>query len=648
MRAAPLERAPERGADEAWLVLGVLDGDGRLLFGGDAARALLGREPAELIGRSVVELVVPADRMRWMRAFAELARQSTQARVQVGLLDLTDQPRALECRLRRLQGGAEAFAAVLELRAPVAVEPERTLVFEKASGEVQGTAAAPQSKPAELEAILRALPDLFFRFDAEGRFLDFSAPANSLLYAPPSLFLGKRPHSVMPPELADAMEQARAETHRIGALVTIEYALEVGGKRQHCEARYVPHVDGQTIALVRDVTDRIEAEAALRLSEARLVESQKLDAIGRLAGGVAHDFNNLLMIILGYTAAVARHVTPPHPAALALSEIGKAVDRATALTRQLLALSRPQPVQPTILDLGALLKEMGNMLGRVIGEHIAFSTEVQPGLACLQADRSQIEQVVLNLLLNARDAMPTGGSLRIRAENVSPAEADTHAEGPRYVSLSVTDTGEGMAADTQARIFEPFFTTKARGTGLGLFTVNHIVSECGGTIRVNSQIGRGTEIVVRLPAVQQTPDSVVPERSEPIRGGGETVLLVEDEEPVRALLVEVLSHLGYRVLVACNAQEAHEVMRGHRADIHLLLTDVVMPGSSGWQLAREVRSQRPSCRVLYMSGHAIHAEDASRSGLVQGELLHKPFTPSALAQRVRELLDAPSNATKQA
>jgi signal transduction histidine kinase len=490
---------------------------------------------------------------------------------------------------------------------------------------------SPPQKTAEIEAILRALPDLFFLFDAQGRFLDFSAPASSMLYAPPRIFLGKYPHEVMPPELADKMERARAATHASGALVAFEYDIELAGRCHHCEARYVPHIEGQTIALVRDVSDRVQAEHALRVSEARLRESQKLDVVGRLAGGVAHDFNNLLMIILGYTAAVSRHISDKHPAAGAMKEIVRAVDRATALTKQMLALSRRQPRQPVAVDVGSILNDMGRMLAGVIGENVELEMDVSPGLSSVLADHSQIEQVVLNLVLNARDAMPRGGRLSIRAHNVG-----AH---PAAVALTVSDSGEGMDADTQARIFEPFFTTKARGSGLGLYVVQEIVRAHGGELAVRSQRSGGTEIELRLPAIEQAPESLVAsDRGEPLSGGFETVLLVEDEEPLRALLTEVLEQLGYHILAAENAEQALTLLAGV-AEVDLLLTDVVMPGKSGWELAEHVVGLHPECCVLYMSGHPIEVENDARSPAVRGDMLQKPFSPSMLARVIREQLD---------
>jgi two-component system cell cycle sensor histidine kinase/response regulator CckA len=495
-----------------------------------------------------------------------------------------------------------------------------------------------ERKTAELSAILRALPDLFFRFDAEGRFLDFSAPSSSALYASPSLFLGKRARDVLPPGLAEEMERVRLRTLETGALTTHEYELPLGGSLQHFEARYVPFIEGQTIAIVRNITERRHAELALRASEERLRESQKIEAVGRLAGGVAHDFNNLLMIILSYGSAIARQLDADHPSRGPLEEIRKAGQRANALTKQLLALSRHRPLQRTVLDLGEVLSDMHNMLGRVIGESITLRTRVAPGLGNIWADRSQIEQVVLNLVLNARDAMPQGGELSILADKVSD-DAKPHEPAVPWVELSVADTGCGMTAEVEARMFEPFFSTKAHGTGLGLFTVQQIARESGGTLAVSSLLGAGTRIALRLPAVDRPPDPTASEPHGTMPRGSEVVLVAEDEEAVRTLLVGLLRELGYRAVSASSGTEALELLSNADYGVDLLLTDVVMPGLSGWQLGNAVAALQPRCRVLYMSGHPLereHEQGLERSGR---DVLAKPFTPETLALRIREALD---------
>ncbi|MET0385473.1 MAG: ATP-binding protein [Polyangiales bacterium] len=513
-----------------------------------------------------------------------------------------------------------------------------------------GTRIALERKTAELQAILRALPDLFFRFDGEGRFLDFSAPSRSALYAPPEHFLGKSASDVLPPQLAEAMERTRLQAHATGELATLEYELPLDDGLQQFEARYVPFLDAQTIAIVRNITERRKAEAELRESEARLHEAQKLDAVGRLAGGVAHDFNNLLMIISGHAFALARSLpslAPDHPALRSLTEIRETCMRATGLTRQLLALTKRRPTVRDVLDLRVVLQDMHSMLSRVLGENIKLTTEIAAELSPVLADRAQIEQIVLNLVLNARDAMARGGELSVRAHDVFEPLIGEPRDGiptaSRRVAVSVTDSGCGMNSHTLSHMFEPFFTTKAHGTGLGLFTVQRIVQESGARIGVSSQVGLGTTVVVELPAAElpsdpPPPPGPVQTSQAPLVGGTGTVLVVEDEDAVRSLVVALLRELGYTVITAANGGEALTAVRDLPA-VDLILTDVVMPGMSGWELAVKLRERFPACAVLYMSGHPVTAEGDVASPIPQGSLLQKPFTPEALALRIRGLLD---------
>ena len=396
------------------------------------------------------------------------------------------------------------------------------------------------------------------------------------------------------------------------------------------------------VAVKRDVTD-------VRRMEERLRQSQKMEAVGRLAGGVAHDFNNLLTAISGYSDLLLHRLPDYSTLRRDVEEIRKAGDRAAALTRQLLAFSRRQVLQPKVLDLNAVVTKMGQMLRRRIGEDIALSTALSPSLSRVKADPEQIEQVIVNLVVNARDAMPDGGGITIATADaeLSPAYAAAHPEvhpGP-HVLLSVADTGQGMSDETQAHLFEPFFTTKERGkgTGLGLATVYGIVQQSGGHIRVNSAADRGTTFLIYLPRVdapeigsQGADQPLLPHPSP----GTETVLLAEDEEVLRRLAREILSGNGYKVLEAGNGREALLLSEAHRGEIHLLLTDVVMPKMSGRELGERIRLQRPDLRILYMSGYTDDA--ILRDGVLEDGIpfLQKPFTPEGLARKVREVLDS--------
>jgi two-component system, cell cycle sensor histidine kinase and response regulator CckA len=497
---------------ESWHTIGVVNRTGQLQLVSGRAPALLGIAIDTLAERAFADSLRREDRPKFSSALAEAMQAGGDAREVSVTLAGAAPARTLTCRLTALHGAATADSLLLDVQLPCVGEAARPEAL--AQGH-EAARSALRHKTAELQAVLQTLPDLFVRFDADGRFLDFRAPSGAGWCAPPGFFLGKHPGEVMPPDVASALDRARLEAHRRGSLVTLEYELALADTPQYFEARYVPFIAGQTIAMVRNVTERRQAELALLLSEARLRESQKIEAVGRLAGGVAHDFNNILLVIAGYTAAIGRHLPADHPAAAALHQITKAGERASALTKQLLALSRRQAIRPTRLDLGQILIEMHDMLARVMGKSILLSTRVAPNLAGVVADRSQIEQIVLNLVLNAEEAMPGGGQLNIVAENVpldESGQAGKRALGDAaVVALSVSDTGSGMDPETRARMFEPFFTTKARGTGLGLFMVQQIVRESGGKLAVVSQLGRGTRIVVELPAC---PESSAPAQAD--------------------------------------------------------------------------------------------------------------------------------------
>ncbi len=386
----------------------------------------------------------------------------------------------------------------------------------------------------------------------------------------------------------------------------------------------------------------------IRRMEEQLRQSQKMEAVGRLAGGVAHDFNNLLTAISGYSDLLLHRLPEYSTLRRDVEEIRKAGDRAAALTRQLLAFSRRQVLQPKVLDLNTVVTNMGQMLRRLIGEDIELSTDLSPSLSRVKADPGQIEQVIVNLAVNARDAMPGGGRITVATADaeLSPAYAAAHPEvrpGP-HVLLSVADTGHGMSDETQAHLFEPFFTTKERGkgTGLGLATVYGIVQQSGGHIRVNSASDSGSTFLIYLPQVvgHEDPahgaDRPFLPRPSP---GTETILLAEDEEVVRRLAREILTGNGYKVLEAGNGREALLLSEAHRGEIHLLLTDVVMPKMSGRELTERIRPLRQGLRILYMSGYTDDA--ILRHGVLEDGIpfLQKPFTPEELARKVREVLD---------
>jgi PAS domain S-box-containing protein len=397
-----------------------------------------------------------------------------------------------------------------------------------------------------------------------------------------------------------------------------------------------------------DVTDRRVLERQLRMA-------QKMEAVGRLSGGIAHDFNNLLGVIIGYSQVLKRSLGSANPLFEHAEEIEKASQRAVSLTRQLLAFSRQQVLEPVILNLNTLVTDMEKMLPRLIGEDVALELNLDPELAQVKADPGQIEQVIMNLAVNARDAMPDGGRLTIQTANVDLDLAYTRQHpgsrvGP-HVMLAVRDTGTGIDPEIQSQIFEPFFTTKERdkGTGLGLATVYGVVKQSGGYIAVDSEKGKGARFSVYLPRVAQGV-STTETKTAPLASirGSETILLVEDAEPLRKLANMFLRESGYNVLTASDGAEALEVARKHFGPIDLLLTDVVMPGINGRVLAERLAPLQPRMKVLYMSGYT-DAFIAGHGVLEAGtHLLHKPFTQEVLARKVREVLDGTGSASASA
>jgi PAS domain S-box-containing protein len=432
----------------------------------------------------------------------------------------------------------------------------------------------------------------------------------------------------------------------LGSDFTLEYrALWSDGtvRRLSGAGRVVLDDEGRPvrgIGISIDVTERHDLEAQYQ-------QAQKMEAVGRLAGGVAHDFNNLLTAILGYCEILLGGLADNDPRRKEVTGIHNAGTSAARLTRQLLAFSRKQIIEPRQIDLNQLLKEIRAMLSRMIGEDVAIELVLAPELGQVLADHGQIEQVIMNLAVNARDAMPGGGTLKIATEN---RVIDEHAGLPllapgRYVVLTVTDTGVGMSAEVQARLFEPFFTTKevGKGTGLGLATVHGIVARSGGQVNVHSELGRGTafEVVLprsELPAADAGAGAVSRAGKRP--AGGETVLVVDDAEQILEIVSVLLSRLGYRPLCAANADEAVRIFDANPS-IDVLLTDVVMPGASGPELTIRLTEQRPNLRVIYMSGYtesAIAQNDAAKRG---AGFLHKPFSSEVLGQTIREVLDRP-------
>jgi two-component system, cell cycle sensor histidine kinase and response regulator CckA len=427
------------------------------------------------------------------------------------------------------------------------------------------------------------------------------------------------------PRLMGAGQQHLLGQHKDGST----FPVEISASPMTTES-------GTMIAAIRDITDRRRLEDQYR-------QAQKMEAVGRLAGGIAHDFNNILGVILGHSEIMHRRLPAADPLRARVEQILTASERAAGLTRQLLAFSRKQVLAARVLDVNAVVEGMTDMLARLLGEDVELTFRPGEGLGRIRADSTQIEQIFMNLAINAHDAMPGGGRLSIETANADMdaeyARVHAGARPGAYVCLTVTDSGHGMTKEVQARVFEPFYTTKeaGKGTGLGLATVYGIVKQSEGFIYVYSEPGQGTTFKIYFPRVEGEPQRTV--EPAPVSRGSETVLLVEDEEILRALVHELLESSGYRVIVASDPAHALEAAAQHEGDIHLLLTDVVMPGMNGRELARQVKERRPGLRVLYMSGYTEDAI-AHRGVLDTGAfLISKPFSQDTLARRLREALD---------
>jgi two-component system, cell cycle sensor histidine kinase and response regulator CckA len=485
--------------------------------------------------------------------------------------------------------------------------------------------------------------------DLDGKLLDANdAFLRIVAYARDDLLSGKmRWDTMTPPEFHDSDQRAVDQLRDTG--VAVPWEKELLRKDGSCASVLIGIAtlagregDIECVSFVVDISERKQLERQLR-------QAHKMEAIGRLAGGVAHDFNNLLAVIIGYADVVLDALPPDHPALKKVEMIRKAGTSAADLTRQLLAFSRQQMLQPRVLNLKDIVEGTQGLLSRLIGDDIQFSTSLEPSLGWVKADPGQIEQVLVNLIVNARDAMPQGGRLTIEARNVvlDDSYVDAHEPvipGP-YVMLAVEDAGCGMDQKTQSRIFDPFFTTKdiGKGTGLGLATVYGIVKQSGGYIWVYSELHKGTIFKVYLPRVEQHAQESEP--TEPVQlitQNCETILLAEDSASLREMAREYLQSVGYTVLEAASGAEALQKARDFDGTIHLLLTDVVMPGMSGPELAGQMASLRPGIRVIFTSGYTDDA--IARQGVLDPAVafIEKPYRPKALARKIREVLGVPS------
>jgi two-component system, cell cycle sensor histidine kinase and response regulator CckA len=488
-----------------------------------------------------------------------------------------------------------------------------------------------------------------YRSSLDGRFLDVNPALIGMLgYNSASEILALDPQKDV---FADPAEYTRLvdEFRRTGRMD----GFEVRWKRKD-DGIITVRISGRAVAGGDEPSDVLEAIAEditeRRLLEDQFRQAQKMEAVGRLAGGIAHDFNNLLMVISGYTEVLLDQLTLGHPLHAKAEAVQQASDRATTLTRQLLAFSRKQLLELKVIDVNAIVTDMERLLRPLIGEDIELTTTLAPNVGCTRADAGQLEQVIMNLVVNAKDAMPGGGKISIRTASVilddSYRPENTFIKNGPYVMISVSDTGQGMDRETQTRIFEPFFTTKEKnkGTGLGLSTVYGIIKQSGGYVFVQSELGRGTVFTIYFPSIDEPSEAI---GNTPVSlaaaGGTETVLLVEDEDSVRQLVRETLESRGYRVLEAANGQSALTVAANHPDPIHLVITDVVMPGLNGHELVQQLLPTRQKIKVLYLSGYAQDAFSTPLAAEAQKTFLQKPFTLQSLARKVREILGPPTN-----
>jgi len=494
-----------------------------------------------------------------------------------------------------------------------------------------------------LRAILDSMVDGVIVLDKHGRVTLFNPAAERIFQRPPAEVLREPVENLFAPgDWAKYHDYLARHLGQNPTEVIEAKAVRADGSGLPIDLAVSEITRGgamMLIVVVRDISERKKLEEQYR-------QSQKMEAVGRLAGGIAHDFNNLMQAVLGYSNLLDRRLAPGDPNHDTIAQIQKSLAHASSLTRQLLAFSRKTVIKPKLLALNKVVAEMTHLLQRVLGETVQLKLTLAEPVACIRADPGQMEQLILNLAINARDAMPQGGVLSIETSHVTFAEPKSFSSGylpaGSYALLTIADTGTGMTPEVQAHLFEPFFTTKesGKGTGLGLCNVYGVVKQSGGDIAVTTAVGRGATFHIYLPRFEGRPGEEESSHLLPARGGGhETVLLVEDEELVRVMLVEVLKSGGYAVLDARHGADALALGEQYQEPIDLLVTDVTMPGFSGLELARRLGEKRPAMSVLFISGYSD--QDAGQWGKLNQpvQFLQKPFHPDAFLAKVSQILD---------
>ena len=613
-------------------MIAVVDFQGRRIYNSQSYERVLGYTPEDLHKSTAFEQIHPEDRERVQAASLEARR--------------TGVGKPLEYRMRHKDGSWRVLESTASVISSGSGMSDELVIVNRDVTDRKRAVEALRISEASFRSVVEDAPYGIYQADEEGRFLRVNPALQRMLgYLSAEELLGVN----LEKEIFRHLEQFRQMQETLQSLdefrdLEIEWRKKDGTPiTVRCSGRRVKGEHGDPRfheVFAEDVTDK-------RILEAQLRMAGKMEAIGRLSGGIAHDFNNLLGVMIGYSQLLKRKLKSQQDLSEYAEEIEKAGQRAASLTKQLLAFSRQQILTPTVLDLNALVKDMEKMLQRLLGEDIVVCIGLENSLGTVKADRGQIEQVIMNLAVNARDAMPSGGTLYVETTNRELDEIYTR-EHPgsrpgRYVMLAVRDSGMGMDRETIAHIFEPFFTTKelGKGTGLGLATVYGIVKQSGGYIAVESSPGEGASFQIFLPRIDEPvtpPQGTTPVTSE--MKGSETILLAEDAEALRKLTKSLLEGHGFEVLAARDGEEALELAGRYSGRIDLLLSDVVMPGINGRVLAERLLGSRPETRVLYMSGYT-DSFIAGHGVLDQKtNLLHKPFTEETLLRRVRGVLDA--------
>lgn len=611
--------------------ISVLTPDGTILEANERWREVMGVPPEDLVGHHIGEYAAPG------YVASNIVVYNRSIEKGAGRVEAVPMQRP------------DGKVIFMEFSITVIEVDSNPLVFAIGHDVTEKILAAQTLAEAEVRyrSLVERIPDVIWTSTEDGVLTFMTANAEDVL--------GYTAAEMCAEDLATRGARVHPDDHR-AVLEAFQKSVESGGlfdieyRRQRKDGQWIwlrnrgtatyerdgiRYIDG----MISDITERKRLEESVRLS-------QKMEAIGQLTGGIAHDFNNILASILANSHFLIEDLAPHDPRHADAQEIKLAAERAAALTRQLLAFSRRQVLEPTIVDLNVAVQGLERMLQRLIGEDIEFTVLPAADLGSVRVDMGQLEQVIMNLVVNARDAMPTGGKLLIETQNIELDEcyAASHiaAVPGSYVMLAVSDTGCGMDAQTQRRIFEPFFTTKelGKGTGLGLSTCYGIVKQSGGYVWVYSEPGRGTTFKIYFPRVDGQPDRVRKVAGNLEVSGTETILLVEDDDRVRNAVSRMLEPKGYQVLVARNGIEATEIVKCHQGPIHLVLSDVVMPDANGPEVVERVRASSTEVRALFMSGYTDHA--VLRNGALQAgtNFIQKPFAPETLAKKVREVLDA--------